>query len=386
MITLTSANGEVRIYGFLWLYHSRGGIFNLLKPMKINKLLYSGYFLAGMMLLPPSLTVAQPHQSGYCETESSWEQIRINTDKIPSGPARIFVISNRPYLPAAEDHEYFPNDIAAFRKVSYFIATCDGKEWRFTFVPDFNAGMKEIDDGRNILLFIEGHGKSLPMALNRAFQVQARYDVALVVFDWPSKNRNFNQSLARVRRCGDNFFNLLLQIRDYRSQFMSAQQHFSILAHSLGNYFLSNFVVCGDWQYLKDKFVDNVILNASAIRSKEHGVVLSKLEFSERLYITSNKNDFVLRGAHLLTSGKMLGNLAIKPLVPQAQYLNFTSVVGREHSYYFGYHAVESDNPAFFYFYNTAIQGDEVNLKNQQYFIPRETGDGFDIKPLQAGD
>jgi hypothetical protein len=354
--------------------------------MKISKLLCSSLFAASSMLAPFSPAFAQPHHSGFCETESSWEKVQINTDKIPHGPARIFVISNRPYRPAAEDHEYFPNDIAEFRKVTYFIATCDGQEWRFTFVPDFNAGMKEINDGRNILLFIEGHGKSLPMTLNRAFQVQARYDVALVVFDWPSKNKDFNKSLARVRRCGDNFFNLLLQIKDYRNHFMPAQQHFSILAHSLGNYFLSNFVVCGDWQYLKDKFVDNVIINASAIRSKEHGEVLSKLEFSERLYITSNKNDFVLRGAHLLTSGKMLGNLAIKPLVPQAQYLNFTSVVGREHSYYFGYHAFESDNPAFFYFYNTAIQGNEVNLQDQQYFVPRESGDGFDIRSFQAGN
>lgn len=316
----------------------------------------------------------------FCEIPPSWDKIQINKEKIPAGLAKIFVISNRPYIPDEENGELFPNDIANYRRVSYFIATCNGAEWQLSFVKDFYEGMKEINDGRNILLFIEGHGKTLPMTLNRAFQVQARYNVALVVFDWPSKNRNFNNSLARVRRCGDNFYNLLLQIKDYRSRCMNENQHFSILAHSLGNYFMSNLIVCGDGQYLKDKFIDNIVMNAAAIRTKEHGEVISQLCISDRIYITSNKNDFVLRGAHLLTSGKMLGNFVIKPLATNAQYVNFTGVAGREHSYYFGYHSFEYDNPTFYYFYHTALQGDEVNLQDTNLFSPRDTGDGYNVK------
>jgi hypothetical protein len=260
------------------------------------------------------------------------------------------------------------------------IVTCDGTSWQLRFVPDFYEGMKEINDGRDILLFIEGHGKVLPAVMNRAFQIQERYNVALVVFDWPSKNRNFNTSLARVRRCGDNFYNLLLQIKDYRIRLMTENQHFSIIAHSLGNYFLTNFIVCGDGQYLKDKFIDNIIFNSAAIRSKEHGEVISQIEFMNRIYITSNKYDWVLRGAHLLTSGKMLGNYPIFPLATNAQYVNFTGLVGKEHSYYFGFHDFEYENPAFFYFYNTVVHGNEVNLNDTKYFTPRETGDGYNVK------
>jgi hypothetical protein len=121
-------------------------------------------------------------------------------------------------------------------------------------------------------------------------------------------------------------------------------------------------------------------MNASAIRTKEHGVVLSQVRIADRIYITSNKNDFVLRGAHLLTSGKMLGNLVIKPLATNAQYVNFTDVAGREHSYYFGYHPFEHENPAFYYFYYTALHGKEVNLNDTALFSPRSSGDGFDVK------
>jgi hypothetical protein len=333
-----------------------------------------------LTLLIVGNATAQYKTPSFCEITPEWNKVQINKGQIPEGVKKIFFISNRPYVPDPDDGIFFPNDIAEYRRVSYFIATCDGNKWQLTFVPDFNSGMKEINDGRDILLFIEGNGKTLPMALNRAFQIQDRYDVALVVFDWPSKNSNFNKSLARVRRCGDNFYNLLLHIRDYRKTSMEESQNFSILCHSLGNYFMSNFIVCGDGQYLRDEFIDNVVMNAAAIRTREHGEVLSQISFANRIYITSNKNDFVLRGAHLLTSGKMLGNLVIKPLATNAEYLDFTGVVGREHSYYFGYHEFEYTNPAFYYFYNTALHGEEVNLHDADLFTPRATADGYDVR------
>jgi len=323
---------------------------------------------------------AQTENTCPCQVPLSWDNIVISQEKIPEEAVRLLVITNRPYIPDAEGREYFPNDIAGYRKVSYLIAACDGKRWQLSFVPGFTEGMQVINDGRDILLFVEGHGKTLPMALERAYQVQARYNVAMVVFDWPSKNRNFNSSLARVRRCGDNFYNLLLQIKEYRKHAMRENQHFSMLAHSLGNYFLSNMIVCGDGQYLNEPLLDNIIMNAAAIRTKEHGEVISQLCIQHRLYITSNKNDWVLRGAHLLTSGKMLGNFALPPLADQAHYINFTNTVGREHSYYFGYHPFEKSNPAFFYFYHTAVHGNEVNLLDTEMFLPRDTGDGYDIQ------
>lgn len=341
----------------------------------MNKLL----FLIICWLWPYIIT-GQNNQATFCETTPGWDKIFITKDEIPAGLEKIFVITNRPYLPDATDNEIFPNDIANFRIVSYIVAACDGRQWFFSFVNSFNEGMQAIDNGRDILLFIEGHGKTLPMALNRAFQVQKRYGVSLVLFDWPSANSDFNLSLARVRRCTDNFYNLLLQIREYKKEYMRDNQHFSILAHSLGNYFISYLVVCGDAQYLREPFIDNIVMNAPAIRTKEHGEVLSQLKFQKRMFIMLNKNDWVLRGANLLTSGKMLGNMAMKPLVDSAVYVDFTKVAGREHSYYFGYHPFEHTNPAFYYLYYNAVHGNSVNMHNEQMFAPGSTNNIFYIK------
>jgi hypothetical protein len=79
----------------------------------------------------------------------------------------------------------------------------------------------------------------------------------------------------------------------------------------------------------------------------------------------------------------MLGNLAIKPLAQNACYLNFSLVAGKEHSYYFGYHDFEYSNPAFYYFYNTALHGNEVNLQDTDKFVSRESGDGYNIISLE---
>src|SRR4030042_200246 len=144
-----------------------------------------------LIVLMTGNIAAQYRAPTFCETTPSWDKVKVNNGPIPEGLTKIFVISNRPYTPEGEEGELFPNDISNYRKVSYMIVTCDSAKWQLTFVPDFPAGMKEINDGRDLLLFVEGHGKTLPMALNRAYQVQSRYDVSLVVFDWPSKNRNF---------------------------------------------------------------------------------------------------------------------------------------------------------------------------------------------------
>ncbi|MBN1413621.1 MAG: alpha/beta hydrolase [Bacteroidales bacterium] len=344
--------------------------------MAFLKKILSGF----LFVFLANFVYTQNKPENFCESLPAWDKIVIKNEEIPAGIPKMLIITNRPYISGKGIKEFFPNDLANFRKVSYLIAACDGANWLLYFVSSFEEGMNEINDGSDILLFIEGHGKTLPMTLNRAKQVQSRYHVSMVVFDWPSRHSNFNLSLSRVRRCGDNFYNLLLQIREYRKQSMTENLHFSILAHSLGNYFLSNLVVCGDAQYLKDVFIDNMIMNAAAIRTREHGDVLSQLDFQKRIYITFNKYDWILRGAHMLTAGKMLGNVPMQPLVKNACYLDFTGIVGKEHSYYYGKHSFEHEMPAFFYFYNTALHGEEVNLLNKMLFLSDNTLNVYKVK------
>lgn len=298
---------------------------------------------------------------------SDWERISLVSKILPDSLSRFFVITNRPLQPDQADREYLSNEIAPFRKVSYLEVAFDGVQWLVRELSDFEEGMDLLDPHRDMLLFVHGHGKSFPQNIERAWRVQNRYDVSVILFDWPSRNSNFNKSLSRVRRCEENFFNLLINIRDYRRQHAGTRPHFNIMAHSLGNYFLTRMVVNGNWQYFDDTFADHVIMNAPAVRSREHGKFLSMLNISHHKYVMLNKNDKILRGAHIITSGKMLGNMVIEPHATNTTYIHFTEIAGSEHNYFAGYHAFEAKDQPTFHLYYQLVHGLDPNL-NPPFF------------------
>ncbi len=293
--------------------------------------------------------------NGFCDIAGNWDQFIICDEPLPDSLSSVLVVSNRPFTMDHPENVYFPNEVANFRRVTYLEVACSNNKWLVHPLKDFDHGMENLEKGKDILVYIHGHGKDFPYSVQRALKIQDRYGVSVILFDWPSKNNNFNKSLVRVRQCGENFYNLLLQLKDYKLHKLNHESHISILAHSLGNYFLSHFVVNGSWQYQNDAFIENIIFNAPAIRSKEHGKVISQIKFARNKYVILNANDKILRGAHLLTSGKMLGNVVIEPLAKDTEYIHFTSIAGKEHNYFAGYQDFENDNPAVYPFYYQLI-------------------------------
>jgi hypothetical protein len=336
----------------------------------------AGLMLSFFLVLTAHPVPAQNAVLSACEGATR-NKIRICKGSVPDNLAKIFIITRRPYVPEADEQEYFPNRIAD--SLSYFIAFCNGDSWYLHFVPGFEEGMNAINDGRNILIFIEGHGKTLPMVLDRAYQVKLRYNVSIVVFDWPSDNRNLYGSLNAIHQCEGNFYDFLMQMKEYRKQQMKKSQHLSLLAHSMGNCFLDHLVERDKESNLSEVFVDNIIMIAPAIPSKGHGEALSKMIFQKRIYVTSNKNDLVLKGASVLTSTRMLGNNIVSPLAVNAHYVNFSSVAGNEHSYYYGHQPFEKTVPAFYYFYNTSLNGNEVDFSDPKMFVPLKDGKGYSV-------
>ena len=332
------------------------------------------FFSLGFFLVLISAGSMHGQQANFppCSRPVDWDRILITDSPLPESAKKYLIVTNRPYLANSPDGEVFPNEVSEHRKVSYFLAACDGDMWLLNRMENFLDGMSAIDNGKDILLFVHGHGKSFPAVLTRGHQVGDRYDVSVILFDWPSYNSNFNKSLSRVRRCGENYYNLLLQLQNYRSSNMLPGQHMSMLLHSLGNYFLTHLVVNGNNQYIDGTIFDNIIMNSAAVRSKEHGEVLSEIRMQQNLYVIFNRNDKVLRGAHLLTSGKMLGNVVIEPIVEGATYIDFTQVAGTQHTYFAGYHQFEFDLPAFSLVFDKAIHGKEVDLSNPDLFKQKE--------------
>jgi hypothetical protein len=71
-----------------------------------------------------------------------------------------------------------------------------------------------------------------------------------------------------------------------------------------------------------------------------------------------------------LTTGKMLGNVVMEPVVDNATYVDFSCIAGTQHTYFAGYHQFEFDLPAFEHFFHTAFHGGKVDFSNNSMFLP----------------
>ncbi len=335
----------------------------------INERKAKKWVLFVAVLLITNLLQAQEEEFGFCQKYHNREKIEFVKGGLPDSLEKIMIVTNRPVKKGESGKYYLENDIERYRKVTYLLASCTGEKWLIQILPDFLSAIQHVDVGQDLLLFVHGHGKTFCESITRAYQTHNRYDVPLILFDWPSENNNFNKSIARVRRCGENFYNLLLNLKEYREHTMDKDQHISLFAHSLGNYYISHLVVNGNWQYIKEPLFENVIFNAPAIQAKNHGEIVSRLKIGKRYYVAFNHNDKVLRGAQLITWSAMLGNVAMKPKNEKVRYVNFTDIAEKEHTYFAGYHEFEYNNKGLFYFYNTAVHGGEVNLEKHYFKV-----------------
>ena len=105
--------------------------------------------------------------------EPEWGKITLVSDALPDTLPSLLIITNRPFIPEAADGEYFPNAIAEYRKVTYLEMTCTGDRWLLRPLNSFEEGMKCIDNGNDILLFIHGHGKTFPLSASCFFAAGA---------------------------------------------------------------------------------------------------------------------------------------------------------------------------------------------------------------------
>jgi len=330
--------------------------------------------LLTLILALSKFTLAQREGKTSYSMPLDWSNF-ILVDSLECPPEdKILVVTNRPLVRNAVDNVLLPNDIEEYRIVTYLLAWYTGIQWKLQVVNSFEDGMQQINNSDDIVVFVHGHGKSFPLAIMRAQQIKSRYKVATIVFDWPAKNKNFNNSLARVRYCSENFYNLLLNLQEYRKTKMAENQHLTMFCHSLGNYFISYLVVNGNHQYLQEPIFDNLILNSAAIKEKRHNEVIERVHIAKRIYINGNLNDWVLRGAGFLTTGKMLGNFLVPPYAHNAEYYDFTSIAAKEHTYFAGYHEFEHTHPAIFDYYNTTLHGNAYETNRSLYFTKIANG------------
>jgi len=242
------------------------------------------------------------------------------------------------------------------------------------------------------LLFVHGDSKTYEQSVMRGFDIQHLYQVKVIVFSWPSKDptinglKNYKKSKENVKK-SMHHFNKLMQYLDSMKQHhktFKEKTNFSLFVHSLGNSYLEYLFKYSTKENNFGLMFDNVIINSAAVNQEKHKEWVEKMNFQKRIYITSNRQDFNLKGSRIFTSdGKLLGEKVETPIANNANYVQFTKAVGfrfptgTTHTFFIGEVPEESKNIRNFYY--TILHGVEIDLSNEHQFIKREDGVGYNI-------
>lgn len=305
----------------------------------------------------------------------------------------IWVVTNRTMNPQDEPGVYFGSKVDPQKTLRYVKGCkCRKNQWIYQLRSDMGDLLKDLPGEKDIVIFVHGDHKTFDQAADRALDIHNTYGVDVILFTWPSKlpdaigAKNFKNSQKNVRKSSGQFYAFLKQFQEYLDDPEGSIKGLKIALfhHSLGNYLVERLVEDHHKLKLRKGLVNNLILNAAAVNVEGHEKWVEKLEFPERIYITSNKQDFNLNGVRFFTKdGKQLGERIHPPLADNAIYINFTDAIGfrtptgSTHTYYLG--EIMDEIPNIRRFYDTVMHGKAANVEDTTMFRLNPEGLGFDI-------
>lgn len=195
------------------------------------------------------------------------------------------------------------------------------------------------------------------------------------MFDWPTEYYALRKTARNARKVTPNF---ALSVSELNKAFakQNMNSNISVMFHSMGNLIVRNIVNKGYLDDLPENIFENLIINAAAVKQRNHTKWVDKLDIQNRIYIVSNRDDLPLKGVMLLRLTTPLGAKYKGSLSKKAHYVNFSEIAGREHNIFLGKTPVEENHPSVFYFYFSLFNGKEVDLTNRNYFA--EINDGVE--------
>ena len=282
---------------------------------------------------------------------------------------RIVIISTRNFKP---DKAYkIARGFQPKLKTFHFVA---GQTGDSVYVRPFVTLAPALDDmpgHRNFLVYVDGHGKTFDQILERGFELSNRFNINLLIFDWPTDYIALRKTANNADEITPVFVRTMADL-DHLRRKSSDQSSISVIFHSMGNHILKNIVEQHFQDYLPGSMFSNIIMNAAAVKQFNHTHWVRKLHIQERIYITINDEDKTLHGAMVLRMARQLGTGYKGDPASKAIYVNFSEIATTEHNLFLGRSVAERNNQQIYRFYQEAFQGNQVDLIRKAGF--REIG------------
>ena len=277
----------------------------------------------------------------------------------------IVVVSNRKANSRANDHEVFGDKPNTKGDLELRVAVAEfdepGDRWRVKLLReksrDLDAGnppsrqlfkriLRKVKKGSlspNWVIFVHGFNQSFLDNLTKCREIQRIYGVNVLVFSWPSNQGGFitneyKKARAAARGATNAFDHMMEKLQRYLGDLpfdATCRLRLSLMAYSMGNYVLENFVRASVFEGETGLF-DNVVLTQADVDLEGHAEWVEKITNVRRVYVTINEDDSVLRWSECANPPR-LGNTARGLTAGNAVYLDFTDGrnVGSTHGIFY---------------------------------------------------
>jgi len=252
--------------------------------------------------------------------------------------AKIIIFTNRARTSSSAEQRFFGTSVDPSGRTSQVRVDFSNGDSKVTFFDTLDSALDEADTTGDILIFIHGDGKGFVQTIEYCARLNSLYGVTVLAFDWPSKDpsmpdgaANFYKSLQNAKRSVAAFDIFMNGANDYFRKH-PRKGSISVVFHSLGAMILQRWTEHGTGS-IENAVIDNLILDAPAVKQKRHASWLSRVAMQKQIFVTMNDDDFTLHGASMLLFNRTLGMGAKPPYAENVRYIDFSHSLGTEHNY-----------------------------------------------------
>lgn len=218
------------------------------------------------------------------------------------------------------------------QEASWYLVYIDAHSAYIEIVESMQQGLDRLPYKDNLVFYTHGHATSFKNSIEGAFHLSTHYkNTSVIAYDWPSNNRRFQSSINEVYKSVDIHQELLEEfstVEGFKTK--------TLFYFSLGNQFFEYLAKSSGLDNIENNSINNIVLNAAAIKSKHHNKWLTQLDICDQVYITTNRGDFPLQGATIARATTQLGKGVVGDQCPKAVYLDFSGIAATEHNYFLG--------------------------------------------------
>lgn len=262
-------------------------------------------------------------------------------------------------------------------KLSYYIAGLKNDSAFLIQLEYLNDISSYLPSGKDFLVLVDGHGKTFWQSMARGFELTDRFNINMIVFDWPSDYLALRKTVHNASEVTGSFVRAMCNVNLIK-QNSYPEAAFSVIFHSMGNRIIEDISKTKLLDKMPDSLFSNIIINAAAVKYRNHVKWVERLNIQKRIYITMNERDFNLRGAAVLRLAGQLGITNHNKIARNAYYVNFSELSTEEHNLFLGRNVLEKSNSEVYMFYELAFHGREVILgENTGFQILRPSDKSF---------